>query len=102
VEPAPVTNAQRQNDVVDKLWRTARSLQGGGVSYQDYVTELTFLLFLKMLEEQHNEKVIPKNCRWSTLKRLSGKELLQAYRRTLLDLGNPKTKGEDKCRNLIK
>ncbi len=83
----------KAQEVGDKLWRAARSLQGGGVSYQDYVTELTFLLFLKMLEEQKKEDRIPQHCRWSHLKRQAGEELLLAYRQALLDLGSSKTKG---------
>ncbi len=83
----------RARDIVQKLWNSCKSLQGGGVSYQDYVTELTFLLFLKMLEEQKKEGLIPNSCRFSTLKHLEGMELLTAYRRALVDLGDPTTKG---------
>ena len=83
----------RARDIVQKLWNSCKSLQGGGVSYQDYVTELTFLLFLKMLEEQKKEGLIPDSCRFSTLKHLEGMELLTAYRRALVDLGDPATKG---------
>jgi type I restriction enzyme M protein len=83
----------RAREIVQRLWNACKSLQGGGVSYQDYVTELTFLLFLKMLEEQKKEGLIPDACRFSTLKRLEGMDLLTAYRRALVDLGDPATKG---------
>jgi type I restriction enzyme M protein len=83
----------RARDIVQKLWNSCKSLQGGGVSYQDYVTELTFLLFLKMLEEQKKEGLIPVSCRFSTLKHLDGMALLTSYKQALLDLGNPETKG---------
>lgn len=83
----------RAREIVQRLWNSCKSLQGGGVSYQDYVTELTFLLFLKMLEEQKKEGLIPNSCRFSTLKHLEGMELLTAYRRALVDLGDPTTKG---------
>lgn len=77
-------------EIVQRLWNASKSLQGGGVSYLDYVSELTFLLFLKMLEERKREGAVPVSCRWSTLKKLDGIELLTAYRRALLDLGDPK------------
>jgi len=38
-------------DIVSKLWGLCHVLRDDGVTYQDYVTELTFLLFLKMMEE---------------------------------------------------
>jgi type I restriction enzyme M protein len=83
----------KARDIVQKLWNASKSLQGGGVSYLDYVSELTFLLFLKMLEERKREDNVPLSCRWSTLKHLDGMELLTAYRRALLDLSDPKTAG---------
>ena len=83
----------RAREIVQKLWNASKSLQGGGVSYLDYVSELTFLLFLKMLEERKREETVPQSCRWSALKHLDGMELLTAYRRALLDLSDPKTAG---------
>ena len=44
-------NGGRARETVQKLWSASRSLQGGGVSYYEYLTELTYLLLLKMLEE---------------------------------------------------
>lgn len=79
--------------VVNKLWGLCKTLQGAGVSYKDYVTELTYLLFLKMLEETKKETIIPKELRWKELSKLEGEDQLQHYRQTLLDLGNPKNKG---------
>ena len=38
-------------DIVAKLWSLCHVLRDDGVTYNEYVTELTFLLFLKMLEE---------------------------------------------------
>ena len=40
------------SDLVNKLWRRAAILRKDGVTYFQYVTELTYLLFLKMLKEQ--------------------------------------------------
>lgn len=78
--------------VVNKLWGLCKTLQGAGVSYKDYVTELTYLLFLKMLEETKREGIIPEGLRWKDLSSLEGEDQLLHYRRTLLELGNPKNK----------
>jgi type I restriction enzyme M protein len=89
-------NGGRAREMVQKLWSASRSLQGGGVSYYEYVTELTYLLLLKMLEEVKRqegkllEERLPAKYRWRELKRLKGEERLKHYRKVLLDLGNKK------------
>lgn len=75
-------------NIVAKLWGLCKHLQGGGVSYKDYVTELTYLLFLKMLAETGQEGLIPKDCRWESLRSRTGEGQLTHYRRMLLDLGD--------------
>ena len=47
------------NEIVQKLWKMADILRDDGISYQNYVTELTYVLFLKMMKEQNSEEVIP-------------------------------------------
>ena len=79
------------NDIVAKLWKQCRTLQSAGVSYHNYVTELTFLLFLKMMEETDQRRRIPAEYGWSTLATREGEEHLAHYRRMLQELGNPKT-----------
>jgi type I restriction enzyme M protein len=56
------------------------------------VTELTFLLFLKMLEETGKESRLPKTYRWGELAKREGLDQLDYYKRLLLDLGKPDTK----------
>ncbi|MFG1465297.1 type I restriction-modification system subunit M N-terminal domain-containing protein, partial [Xanthobacter sp. DSM 24535] len=46
-------------DIVAKLWSLCHVLRDDGVTYNEYVTELTFLLFLKMLEETGHEERLP-------------------------------------------
>jgi hypothetical protein len=58
-----------------------------GVTYQDYVTELTFLLFLKMMQETDREDRIPAAYRWAGIAKREGTDQLDHYRRALLDLG---------------
>lgn len=77
-------------DIVAKLWRECKTLQSAGVSYHNYVTELTFLLFLKMLEETEQEKRIPNGYCWAELAKREGVEQLDYYRSMLLSLGNAK------------
>ena len=76
-------------EIVAKLWNLCNVLRDDGVSYTDYVTELTFLLFLKMLAETGHEERLPKAYRWQQLAAGQGLEQLEYYRQLLLDLGNP-------------
>lgn len=80
-------------EIVAKLWHLCNVLRDDGVSYTDYVAELTFLLFLKMLAETGHEERLPKAYRWQKLAEGQGLDQLEYYRQLLLDLGNPqKTK----------
>jgi type I restriction enzyme M protein len=62
-------------------------LRDDGITYQAYVTELTFLLFLKMMQETEREDALPKSYRWRDLTVREGEELLTHYRALLLKLG---------------
>jgi type I restriction enzyme M protein len=75
-------------DLVNKLWRLCALLCKDGVTYQQYVTELTYLLFLKMASEQKDERRIPEKYRWGALKGASETEVLQRYKQALIDLGD--------------
>ncbi|MCC4435507.1 type I restriction-modification system subunit M [Limosilactobacillus reuteri] len=80
-------------EIVQQLWKECDILRDDGVTYQDYVTELTYILFLKMSKEQDEEREIPEKYRWDNLLRYEGLDLMNFYRQLLLDLGNPqKTK----------
>ena len=67
-------------------------LRDDGVTYNEYVTELTFLLFLKMLEETGRESRLPEEYRWAGLARREGLDQLDHYKKLLLDLGKPDVK----------
>lgn len=75
-------------DLVNKLWRLCALLRKDGVTYQQYVTELTYLLFLKMASEQKDESRIPEAYRWGALKSAIETEVLTRYRQALVDLGD--------------
>lgn len=77
-------------EIVAKLWNLCNVLRDDGITYTDYVTELTFLLFLKMLAETGHEERLPKEHRWAGLLKREGLDLLEYYRQLFLDLGNLK------------
>jgi type I restriction enzyme M protein len=82
-------------EIVAKLWNLCNVLRDDGITYTDYVTELTFLLFLKMLAETGHEERLPKGYSWQKLVEGQGIEQLEYYRQLLLDLGNlQKTKDQ--------
>src|SRR6478672_3790346 len=78
--------------LVQKLWNYCNILRDDGLSYGDYVEQLTFLLFLKMAHEQtqapwNRTSVVPKEYSWPTLLNKSGDDLEVHYRHTLEQLG---------------
>jgi type I restriction enzyme M protein len=77
------------NAIVQRLWNYCNVLRDDGVSYGDYVEQLTYLLFLKMDEEQQNVRLstIPPDLRWSSLAGLDGDALETHYRHILSSLG---------------
>src|SRR6185503_20261212 len=72
--------------VVQKLWQYCNVLRDDGLSYPDYVEQLTYLLFLKMAEERGAE-VVPEEFRWQSFSGKDAETLHQHYSKTLLQLG---------------
>src|ERR1017187_9566030 len=85
--------------IVQKLWNYCSVLRDDGLSYQDYIEQLTFLLFLKMADEQTKPpfgrpSIVPDTLDWASLVRLDGDELDVHYRHILVELGkSPGTLG---------
>ena len=76
--------------LVDKLWSYCNILRDDGLSYGDYVEQLTYLLFLKMADEQHKlglPRIVPEGVDWRSLLALSGAELEAHYIEILNELG---------------
>ena len=73
--------------IVAKLWNLCDVLRDDGITYHQYVTELTYILFLKMAKETGAEKDIPEQYRWDQLCAKSGIELKRFYRDLLRYLG---------------
>lgn len=81
--------------IVQKLWNYCNVLRDDGVSYGDYVEQLTYLLFLKMADEQarppfKKQSSIPGGCDWQGLVGKDGDALEVHYRRILETLGKEK------------
>ena len=79
------------NEIVAKLWNLCNVLRDDGITYQDYVTELTYILFLKMAKETGAEKNIPEEYRWDKLSSKDGIELKKYYATLLQELGEKGT-----------
>lgn len=83
------------NQIVSKVWSYCNVLLDDGVSYLDYLEQLTFLLFLKMADEYskppHNRKIgIPPKYNWESLVNKKGDELDKHYANLLKELGTQK------------
>lgn len=85
-----MANENIESSISKKVWTLATTLSGQGIGFTDYITQLTYLLFLKMDEENEalfgEESVIPSGYRWADLKDLSGMELINQYEETLAEL----------------
>ncbi|AZZ47319.1 DNA methyltransferase [Pseudomonadaceae bacterium SI-3] len=78
--------------IISKVWSFCTTLRDDGVSYGDYLEQLTYLIFLKMADEYsqapYNRDIgIPDGCDWGNLKKRRGAELEVHYVKTLLVLG---------------
>jgi len=76
--------------IVDKLWNYCNILRDDGLSYGDYVEQLTYLLFLKMAEEQCSlglDRIVPERYDWQSLIDLKGEALEAHYIAILNRLG---------------
>jgi len=78
-------------DIVQKLWNLCHVLRDDGITYHQYVTELTSLLFLKMMKETAQEKNLPQGYRWDDLAAREASDQLTFYREMLRRLGSKGT-----------
>lgn len=82
--------ANTESSLTKKVWTLATTLAGQGIGFTDYITQLTYLLFLKMDEENADtfgeESAIPEGYRWKDLIALDGLELTKQYEDTLQKL----------------
>ena len=76
------------SEIVSKLWNLCNVLRDDGITYHQYVTELTYILFLKMMQETGQEDKLPEGYRWEDLKKQTGIELKKHYKNLLENLGS--------------
>lgn len=84
--------SENSNAIVSKVWGMCGPLRDDGVSYGDYLEQLTYLIFLKMSDEYskppYKKKTgIPEGYGWNDMSMLKGAELEDKYREILEKLG---------------
>ncbi len=72
-------------DITNKLWNYCNVLRDDGMSYGDYVEQLTYLLFLKMADERtrapyNQPSPVPAKYSWASLIKKDGDDLFDHYR----------------------
>lgn len=81
--------------IISKVWNFCNTLRDDGVSYGDYLEQLTYLLFLKLADEfskpPYNRSIhVPKEYNWESLTLLKGADLETHYSKILRELGKQK------------
>lgn len=74
------------NILVAKIWSFCDTLRDDGLGYGDYLEQLTYLLFLKMADENKSQYQIPDGCNWQELK--SSGQIIETYESILKKLSN--------------
>ncbi|MGN7706904.1 type I restriction-modification system subunit M [Chryseobacterium sp. 22543] len=74
------------NILVAKIWSFCDTLRDDGLGYGDYLEQLTYLLFLKMADENKSQYQIPKGCDWQEL--ILTKHIIETYELILKELSN--------------
>ena len=94
--------ADYSSQIVQKLWNYCNVLRDDGMSYDDYVEQLTYLLFLKMADERTKApyvpafgahkptSIVPEEYGWAGLIKRDGDELFDHYRHLLEELAKEK------------
>ena len=87
-----MANNTTEQALTKKVWNLATVLSGAGIGFTDYITQLTYLLFLKMDAENEetfgDDFVIPEGYKWKDLVDLDGYELVKQYEDTLKKLSD--------------
>lgn len=82
-----MTQAANTSQLLNKVWQVADVLAGQGIGFTDYITQLTYLLFLKMDDENcklfDEESEVPVGYRWEDLINLDGYDLVTQYEKIL-------------------
>ena len=80
---------KNESALLSKVWNIANVLSSAGVGFTDYITQLTYILFLKMDDEKEAlglKSHLPEGCKWKDLSSLSGDDLIEKYEEILKEL----------------
>jgi type I restriction enzyme M protein len=75
-------------DAAKRLWNLCNVLRDDGITYHQYISELTLILFFKLASQLGVEADIPAQYRWSSLLTLSGSDLLSTFKESIKYLGD--------------
>ena len=84
--------SENSSTIISKVWGMCGPLRDDGVSYGDYLEQLTYLIFLKMSDEYakppyRKQTGIPEGYGWTDMNTLTGADLEEQYKKTLEKLG---------------
>ena len=81
-----MANQKTEGALLNKVWNIANVLAAAGVGFTDYITQLTYILFLKMDDEKEELGLgssIPEGYKWADLIKLNGTDLVDKYEEIL-------------------
>ena len=85
-----MANTQKtESALLSKVWNIANVLSAAGVGFTDYITQLTYILFLKMDDEKESmglPSYLPEGCKWKDLTALNGDDLVTKDEEILKEL----------------
>ena len=84
--------SEQTSSIISKVWGMCNPLRDDGLSYGDYLEQLTYLIFLKMSDEYskppyRKESGIPAGYTWQDMNTLTGAALEEQYKDSLEKLG---------------